>query len=77
MLSQVKDANRVSGQGRSTCPWYDELDAILGTRAASSPPVVLESSTTSSADASVTSGTSMLHVYSIQENLKKYILPYI
>ena len=33
----------MSRNGRSTCPFYDELDAILGTRAASSPPVVLES----------------------------------
>ena len=39
----MKDNNNVSGNGRSTCPFYDELDAILGTRAASSPPVVLES----------------------------------
>lgn len=30
-----------------TCP-FDELDAVLGTRAASSPPVVLESSGTGS-----------------------------
>ena len=33
----------VSGNGRATCPFYDKLDAILGTRAASCPPVVLES----------------------------------
>ena len=25
-----------------TCPFYDELDAVLGTRADFSPPVVLE-----------------------------------
>ena len=40
---QVKDANRVSGEGRTTCPFFEELDAILGTRAASSPAVLLES----------------------------------
>lgn len=25
------------------CPFYDEIDAILGTRAASHPPILLES----------------------------------
>lgn len=39
----MKDGNRVSGKGRSSCPYYDELDAILGTRAASQPVVLLES----------------------------------
>ena len=41
---QVKDSNRVTGQGRSTCPFYEEIDAILGTRAASTPLTLLESS---------------------------------
>ena len=45
---QVKDSNRQSGQGRSTCPFYEELDAILGTRAASNPAVLLESSKSNS-----------------------------
>ena len=40
----MKDTNRVTGESRHTCPFYDELDAVLGTRAASSPPIVLESS---------------------------------
>ena len=31
------------GNGRATCTFYEELDAILGTWAASCPPVVLES----------------------------------
>ena len=44
----MKDSNRVSGQNRIVCPYYDELDAILGIRAASSPAVLLESSGTSS-----------------------------
>ena len=39
----MKDSNDISGRGRITCPCYDELDAILGTRAASSPPIVLDS----------------------------------
>ena len=40
----MKDSNGTSGRRRTTtCPCYDELDAILGTRAASSPPVVLDS----------------------------------
>ena len=34
----------MSGEGRHNCPFYEELDAVLGTRAASSPPAVLESS---------------------------------
>ena len=38
----------MTGEGRHTCPFYDELDAVLGTRAASSPPAVLESSNTGS-----------------------------
>lgn len=33
----------MSGTDRKTCPFYDELDTILGTRAASSPPVLLDS----------------------------------
>ena len=43
LLSQVKDSNRVSGRGRTSCPHYDEIDAILGTRAASEPIVLLDS----------------------------------
>ena len=39
----MRDANRVSGNGASTCPFYEEIDAILGTRAASIPAVLLES----------------------------------
>ena len=39
----MRDGNNVSGTGRTTCPYYEELDAILGTRAASSPPVLLDS----------------------------------
>ena len=42
-LCKVKDKNSGTGEGRTTCPLYDELDAILGHRAASSPPVVLGS----------------------------------
>ena len=43
-ILKVKDSNRISGQGRSSCPFYEEIDAILGTRTASSPAVLLESS---------------------------------
>ena len=35
----------MSGKGRSSCPFYEEIDAILGTRAASQP-VLMKSSTT-------------------------------
>ena len=41
---QAKDGNRVSGNGRISCPFYNEIDAILGTGAASQPPALLESS---------------------------------
>lgn len=40
----MKDNNNRSGKERITCPFFDELDAILGTRAASTPVVLLESS---------------------------------
>ena len=43
LIALLKDSNNVSGQGKSSIPIYDELDAILGTRTASSPPVVLDS----------------------------------
>ena len=39
----MKDGNSVSGTDRKTCPFYDELDAILGTRLTSTPPVLLDS----------------------------------
>ena len=49
MLSNflAKDSNRTRGMGRTTCPFFDQLDAVLGTRAASIPPALLESSGTS------------------------------
>ena len=39
----MKDNNRRSGKGRAGCPFFEELDAILGSRAASEPPLLLES----------------------------------
>jgi hypothetical protein len=42
VLLQIKDHNRTSGQDAKTCPWYKELDEILGTRAASEPPLVVQ-----------------------------------
>ena len=38
----------MSGKGRTTCPFYEEVDAILGNRAASCPAVLLDSSGTHS-----------------------------
>ena len=32
----------MSGKGRKQCSYFDELDEILGTRAASEPPIVLQ-----------------------------------
>ena len=40
---EPSDSNGVTGQGRTSCPFYESLDSVLGTRAASSPPVLLES----------------------------------
>ena len=51
---QVKDSNRISGTQRTTCPYFDELDAILGIRAASTPAVLLESSGTEEASGKCT-----------------------
>ena len=42
-VHQVRDGNNVSGTDRKTCPFYDELNDILGNRAASSTPVLLDS----------------------------------
>ena len=47
---QVKDSNRISGRGRISCPFFEEIDAILGTRAASQPPALLESAGTAEHD---------------------------
>ena len=40
---EIKDHNGVSGNEAKSFPYYDRLDEILGTRAASTPPVVVES----------------------------------
>ena len=39
----MKDRNGVTGETRRTCPFYNELDAILGNRAATRPSVVVDS----------------------------------
>ena len=31
---QAKDSNNKSGSGKIVCPYYEKLDAIIGTRAA-------------------------------------------
>ena len=38
----MKDVHRVSGEGRTSCPFFDELDASFGTPVSSSS-VLLES----------------------------------
>lgn len=41
---KVKDANRKSGNGTdNTFPFFDLMDGILGTRAASDPPIIVDS----------------------------------
>lgn len=42
-LVKVKDINRKSGEGAATCPFYEEIDSILGTRAASNPVQLVDS----------------------------------
>uniref|UniRef100_A0A1X7V1W3 Myb/SANT-like DNA-binding domain-containing protein n=1 Tax=Amphimedon queenslandica TaxID=400682 RepID=A0A1X7V1W3_AMPQE len=41
---KMKDGNRVSGRDRKDCPFYDCFDFILGTGAATEPPVLIDSS---------------------------------
>ena len=43
---KVKDNNRQTGNNRRNCPFYNEIDAIVGTRPVSVPPIVVESQTT-------------------------------
>ena len=38
----------MSGSGRIVCPYYEEMDAIIGIRATTCPPIVLESGGSSS-----------------------------
>ena len=40
---KIKDHNGVSRSDAKSFPYYERLDEILGTRAASTPPVVVES----------------------------------
>ena len=40
---KFKDINRKSDEEAATCPFYDEMDAILGTQAASNPVQLIES----------------------------------
>ena len=44
LLLKAKDINRKSGKGAASCPFYEEIDKILGTRAASTL-VLLDEST--------------------------------
>ena len=49
--SMNRPIKRKSGEGAATCPFYEKLDGILGTRAASAPVELIESSgSTSNAD---------------------------
>ena len=40
---KIKDVYGVSGRGRVPFVFYDDIDAVLGTRAATEPPVLLQS----------------------------------
>ena len=39
----MKDGNNVSGTSRKSFPYYEDIDSILGNRAASCPPTLLDS----------------------------------
>ena len=43
VVQKVKDSNGRSGRGRKVCKFYNEIDAILDSRPATRPPVVIES----------------------------------
>ena len=43
---KVKDNNSQTGKNRQSCPFYNEIDAIVGTRPVSVPPIMVESQTT-------------------------------
>ena len=43
--TNVKDHNNVTGNNKITCPFFDELDTVLGHRPASVPSLVLDAST--------------------------------
>nr|XP_055025238.1 uncharacterized protein LOC129415094 [Misgurnus anguillicaudatus] len=42
---KAKDANNRSGNGRTTCPFYDELDLVLGDRPTTQPLTAFDSAT--------------------------------
>jgi len=41
---KTKDKNNQTGNNRHNCPFYNEIDSIIGTRPVCVPPVVMESS---------------------------------
>ena len=43
MYKKVKDSNNRSGRGRKSCKFFDDLDAVLGSRPAMQPPTVVDS----------------------------------
>ena len=55
-LAQVKDENNVTGTDRKSCSFFDKLDSVLGTGAASCPPVLIDSSVGVGQDGSSTPG---------------------
>ena len=55
---KVKDNNRKSGSGTdASFPFFDAMDDILGTRAASEPPIIVDSGTSISAEEDEILGT--------------------
>ena len=47
---KVRNGNNVSGTDRHSCPFYDDFDAILGTRAATQPVQLLQSAVNDQAE---------------------------
>ena len=56
---KVKDSNGRSRRGRKSCQFFDNLDAILGSRPATQPPIVVES-LDNSKDSSTNNGESVM-----------------
>ena len=53
----MRDGNNISGRSRRSTPFYEELNAILGHRAASQPAVLLASGRDQDGEATVTMNT--------------------
>lgn len=42
---KIKDVQQTSGAGRQDWPFFDDMDAVLGTRHATEPPITIDTTT--------------------------------